>query len=132
MEDHTVGLLERARRTPTGSRLYDTFLEHRSEVLTLVNEHRRVTIAWHRGKGPAYFAHFAENARYPSHRIPFEIEGVTRTNLLERTADALMAEGSEPLREAISLYREDVLALIDEFDDLHEFVDRFAEQPEHA
>jgi len=132
LEDHTVDLQERLRRTPVGATLYDAFLEHRSEVVDLVNRHRPVTIAWHRGKGPTYFAHFAENARHPGHPIPFEVEGVTRRDLIERMEEALLAHGSEPLRAAIAEHREQVLALIDDFDDLHELVGRFQEQPTHA
>ena len=98
----------------------------------LVNRHRPVTIAWHRGKGPAYFAHFAENARHPGHRIPFEVEAVTRRDLIERMEEALLAHGSEPLRAAIAQHREQVLVLIDDFDDLHELIGRFQEQPTHA
>ena len=46
--------------------------------------------------------------------------------------EALLAHGSEPLRAAIAEHRGQVLALIDDFDDLHELVGRFQEQPTHA
>lgn len=132
LEDHTLELQERLRGTPAGATLYDAFLEHRSEVVGLVNRHRLVTIAWHRGKGPTYFAHFAENARHPGHAIPFAVDGVTRRDLIERMEEALLAHGSEALRKAIREHREQVLALIDDFDDLHELVGGFEEQPTHA
>jgi hypothetical protein len=132
VEDHTVELQGRLRGTEAGRRLYDAFLLHRSEVVGLVNRHRPVTIAWHRGKGPTYFAHVAENARHPGHRIPFEVEGVSRTDLLERMAQALLEAGSAPLRAAVERHRDEVLALVDDFDDLHELVGRFEEDPAHV
>lgn len=132
VEDHTVELQERLRRTPSGAALHAAFLEHRSEVVGLVNRHRPTTIAWHRGKGPTFFAHLAENARHPEHRIPVEVEGVTRGELLERMEETLMAHGSEPLRAAIAEHREAVLALVDDFDDLHELVGRFEESTAHV
>lgn len=132
LEDHTVELQQRLRGTEAGRRLYDAFLQHRSEVVGLVNRHRPVTIAWHRGKGPTYFAHVAENARHPGHRIPFDIEGVSRADLLERMAEALLVAGSEPLRAAVERHRDEVLALVDDFDDLHELVARFEGDPAHV
>lgn len=132
LEDHTVELQERLRRTPTGAALYAAFVEHRSEVVGLVNRHRPTTIAWHRGKGPTFFAHVAENARHPEHRIPSEVEGVTRTDLLVRMEEALMTYGSEPLREALAEHRDALLALVDDFDDLHQLVGRFEESATHV
>lgn len=132
VEDHTVELQERLRRTPTGAALHAAFLEHRSEVVGLVNRHRPTTIAWHRGKGPTFFAHIAENARHPEHRIPVEVEGVTRGELLERMEEALTTHGSEPLRRAIAEHREAVLAMVDDVDDLHELVGRFEESAAHV
>jgi hypothetical protein len=132
LEDHTLELQDRLRRTTAGAPLFEAFLEHRSEIVGLVNRHRPTTIAWHRGKGPAFFAHFAENARHPEHRIPSDIEGVTRRDLADRMEEALMASGSEPLRQAIAEHREAVLAILDDADDLHELVGRFEERPAHV
>ncbi len=132
LEDHTLELQDRLRRTTAGAALFAAFLEHRSEIVGLVNRHRPTTIAWHRGKGPTFFAHFAENARHPEHRIPSDIEGVTRRDLADRMEEALMASGSEPLRQAIAENREAVLAILDDFDDLHELVGRFEERPAHV
>jgi hypothetical protein len=128
LEDHTTELQQRLRSTEAGRRLYDAFLQHRSEVVGLVNRHRPVTIAWHRGQGPTFFAHVAENARHPGHRIPFGVDGITRTQLLARMADALMAAGSAPLRAAIERHRHEVLALAEDFDDLHELVGRLEKE----
>lgn len=130
--DETIVLRERLLATPRGAEIYDLLLEHRAEVVTLVNRHRPVTVAWHRGQGPAFLAHAVENARHPAHPIPFEIEGVGRRALLERMAEVLAEHGGEGLRRAIETHAAEVLALIDQFDDLHELVGRFEESPVHA
>lgn len=126
-EDRTVELQERLRETPAGERLYAAFLQHRSEIVALVNRRRRVTIAWHRSQGPAYFAHFAESARHPGHRIPRQIQGVARSELLQTMAEVLTAEGSEPLQRAIAQHRVEVIALVDRFDGLHALIDSLGE-----
>lgn len=130
-EDLSVRLLQRAQSTTTGAALFDLFEAHREEMLGLVNYHRPVTIAWHRGKGPTFLAHLAENASHPEHRIPAEIEGVTPRDLLVRMEHALLVSGSEQLRNAIAEHREAVLALAGDVDDLHELVGRFEEHAAH-
>ncbi|MFJ3841925.1 hypothetical protein ACWGHM_10390 [Streptomyces sp. NPDC054904] len=122
-------LRQRAMSTTRGAEIYPLFEELREEMVGLVNHHRPATIAWHRGKGPAYLAHLAENARHPGHPIPFEIDGVTRRDLLVRLADAFDASGSPGLRAAVAAHRDELLQLIDDFDDLHELVGRFEGQP---
>lgn len=124
-DDHTVELQEHAQRTPRGRELYGAFVEHRSEIVALVNRRRTVTIAWHRNKGPTYFAHFAENARHPDHLVPSEIDGVSRSDLFERMAAVLTAEGTQPLRKAIAHHRAELVSLIDQFDDLHALIEQF-------
>jgi hypothetical protein len=131
-EDLSVRLRQRARATTMGALIFELFESHREEVLGLVNYHRPVTIAWHRGKGPTFLAHLAENASHPEHRIPAEIEGVTLRDLLVRMEQALLASGSEPLRHAIAEHREAVLALAGDVDDLHELVGRFEEHAAHV
>lgn len=122
-------LRQRALSTTRGAEIYPLFEELREEMVGLVNRHRPATIAWHRGKGPAYLAHLAENARHPGHPIPFEIDGVTRSDLLVRLADAFDASGSPRLRAAVAAHRDELLELIDDFDDLHELVGRFEGRP---
>ncbi len=131
-EDHTVELQERLNRSETGQLLHRAFLDHRSEVVDLVNRHRPVTVAWHRAKGPTFFAHFVENARHPDHRIPAEVEGVTRSDLADRMGEALSAHGSERLRAAISEHRGLVMAMIEDADDLHALVAGFEESSKHG
>ncbi|MGC5170957.1 hypothetical protein ACLQ2Q_09910 [Microbacterium sp. DT81.1] len=128
-QDASMQLRQRAQGNPGSAPLYAAFERHREEAVGLVNYHRPVTVAWHKGKGPAWLAHIAENARSPEHRIPFEIDGVSRRDLVTRLADALEAWGSERLRGAVAGQRDALLAMIDGFDDLHELVRRLEGDP---
>lgn len=123
IEAHVVALRERIEAHERAGPLYTGFMEHWDEIVMLVNHRRPLLVAWHRTKGPTFVAHLSESARKPGHRIPFEIDGVSRREVLERMADLLTEEGSSELRAFIAANREEALALIDRFDDLHSFVD---------
>jgi hypothetical protein len=123
--NETVALRERFLTTPKGAELYERLLEHRAEVVGLVNHRRPVTVAWHRSKGPLFLSHLINNARDPNHLIPHELEGVGREDLIRRMAEVLSQHGSERLRNDIEDYFDEIMSCIDDFDDLHEFAKRF-------
>lgn len=120
-----IPLRNRFVATPQGSRFHDLVLEHHLEVLDLVNHHRPVTVAWHRGNGPAFLNRAIHHARDPSVPLPREIDGVSRRSLLERMREALLQHGSENLRTAIAAHGEQILTMADSFDDLRELAERF-------
>lgn len=132
IEANTVALRARIEAHPQMGPMYRRFMQHWDEIVMLVNERRRLLVAWHRAKGPTYVAHLSESARTPGHRIPFEIDGIKRDQLVERMADLLYAEGSESLRAYIAAQRDDALALINSFDDLHQFVAEVEAENAHA
>jgi hypothetical protein len=115
--------------TPQGPVLADEFDRHRLEVVRLVNTVRRVTIAWHRNQGPAFLNRLIANARDPAVPLPHEIEGITRTRLLETMADVLSAHGSPELAAAIARRRDEVIARTGEVEDLQQLVDDLAGEP---
>jgi hypothetical protein len=131
-EDCTVFLQERIRRTQQARGLFDAFLEHRGEIVRLINHCRPVLVAWHRGKGPAFFAHIRESARRPGHIIPTQIDGQNRRELLVRMADVLAENGSANLRAFLSEYRDQILCLTDRIGDLHAFVAELEGQEKEA
>lgn len=100
---------ERARDLNRGSVLYELVLRHQSEVLELINERRAVTVAWQRNKGPAFVAALARSGRVARYQIPFDIEGVTREQLLLAMERTLHKHGSAGLKRDLQLYREQVL-----------------------
>jgi hypothetical protein len=73
--------------------------KHREEVADLIDHRRPVTVAWHRHNGPAFAAAVNRNQRDPRFRIPREINGVSRDELLVTMARALDEHGSFALRE---------------------------------
>jgi hypothetical protein len=94
-------LRDRVGRSAVGQALLDAINEHLDEIVALVNDRRRVTVAWHRGQGPAWLAAFARSARHPDYRLPTEIEGVTRAEALAALHTALLAEGSDEFRASL-------------------------------
>lgn len=115
--------------TPQGPELAAELDRHRLEVVHLVNTVRRVTIAWHRNQGPAFLNRVIANERDPAVPIPLEIEGITRTRLLETMADVLSAHGSPELAAAIARRRDEVIARTVDIEDLQQLVDDLAGEP---
>jgi len=130
--NHTSYLRERFLATPKGAEAHARILEHREEVVGLVNHRRAVTVAWHKHQGPLFLSHFINNARNPNHLIPFKLNGITREALLRRMAAVLTEHGSAALGACIAEYYDEVMSFIDEFDDLHQFVERFEPALIHA
>jgi hypothetical protein len=111
-----------------GRALMDLVDRHRDEVQRLVNRCRRVTVTWHRHRGPAFLNRAAQNAHDRMIKIPPAIEGVTQHALMCSMAEVLSEYGSADLRDAITRHRDDLLPLAGTFDDLHELVDRHTER----
>lgn len=120
-----VSLRERFLATPQGAGFYAQAVEHRGEVVDLVNQCRPVTVAWHRGKGPAFLNRGINNMRHSGEAIPRRIDGVGRGDLLRRMRDVLRRHGSPRLVAALDRHAEEIVALADTFDDLRDLVARF-------
>lgn len=123
--NHTTEVRERFLHTRKGAEIYQQILDHRQEVIALVNHRRPVTVAWHRSKGPTFLAHLVNNARDPAHVIPFEVEGITRDHMIRRMAEVLTQHGSAALQQVIQRYFDEVMGFINSFNNLHEFVKQF-------
>jgi hypothetical protein len=121
--DQTTALRERLLAGDEGMRIAALVERHRHEVMHLVNHCRRVTIAWHRNKGPAYTNRAIANARDPEVPIPREIEGVTPDQLLRAMHAVLAANGSLELREALDAHADEMIERARSLDSLHDAVD---------
>ncbi len=97
-------LAERLRASEAGRQLLELILKHGEECLELVNRKRPVTVVWQRHQGPAFLAALARSAREPIYRFPDEIEGVSRHDAAARIREALVAHGSEVLRDDLQTY----------------------------
>jgi hypothetical protein len=110
-----------------GQRIWALVEQHRREVVHLVNNNRRVTVAWRRNQGPAFLNRAMNNARDPEQRIPSEIEGLP--GVAPRQDGSRAAEhGSPELRDAMELHAASVLEYAAAFDSLHDLVDELAEK----
>lgn len=112
-------------RTEEGLRIRKLLETHSPEVMELVNHNRRVTVPWHRNKGPLFLNEAAANLMDPAHKIPREIDGVAREALLRRMAEALMSQGSKGLREAVEQYVDAVISHIGRADGVNEMIELF-------
>jgi len=107
--DRDADWFERARDQNRESALYDLVMRHQHEVVRLVNHKRAVTVAWQRHKGPAFVAALARSGRVARYRVPLEIEGVTREQLLLSMERALHKHGSTALKRDMERHREEAL-----------------------
>jgi hypothetical protein len=113
VEDELERLREGERRlaeTPLGRDLLALGYHHAPEVERLVHHHRRVTLVWHRSRGPAWAAHLINASREDDYEIPAEVGGVSSAELLERMHAALYAHGSEALRADLDRWAEPLIA----------------------
>ena len=102
----------RLRASEAGRHALRLFERHRGEVLHLVNTCRPVTIAWHRGEGPTYQAALARCAKEPAYRSPESVEGVHREDAARRLLDALEAQASPGMADALRGHRELLFAAL--------------------
>jgi hypothetical protein len=111
-------LREEILRDERARLLYGLVQRHREEVAYLVNRVRRVTLAWHRARGPDFLAHVLHASRHTGHRVPRELDGVDRAAAVDRMLEALEQHGSAPLRRDLELHADTVRALVGAADDL--------------
>lgn len=96
---------------PVARGIVEAGARHAREIVHLVNHRRPVTVAWHRGKGPAWSAHLIKSWREPDHVIPDAIDGITRMQLLARMREVLAQQGSPALAADLDRNADAVFAL---------------------
>jgi hypothetical protein len=84
--------------TPQGSRLVALARRHSDEVRHLIHHRRRVTVTWHRYKGPGFVASLMRGDQSAGALMPSEIDGVPLTEALRAMTRVLRAEGSAALQ----------------------------------
>ncbi len=119
-------LRQRLEQSEEGTQLVALVETHAREVVHLVNHQRRVTVTWHRNKGPQFLNEAVMNAHDAKHLIPLEIEGVTRETLLRRMVKVLADYGSAGLQAALQLNPGNVVPRLCEAGSLHELIDGLA------
>jgi hypothetical protein len=101
-------MADRLRRSPDGLAWLELIDAHREECRDLINRCRAVTVAWHRGKGPAYLAAVARSAKDPNYRIPRQIDGVSREHCTRLLFEALQRNGSPALAAALRAHGDEL------------------------
>jgi hypothetical protein len=115
-------LLQALRSTPKGRMLHGEFAHVRREIGYLVRHCRPVTVAWHRNKGPAFFACLLNHLRGDIEKFPHELNGVQLGVLLSQMETVLMQYGSNPLKNAIQQYGNDIKLMLLSGNDADEFI----------
>jgi hypothetical protein len=99
--------------TPAGRRLLRLARMHLSEIRFLLHHRRRVSVAWHRNKGPAYMAAIARTVRHPGIAVPDEIDGVRLAQAMQTMRAILFLEGSAGLKESLAEHGDWLMSLIE-------------------
>lgn len=88
-------------RSEAGRLLITLWLDHHAELLDLVDRRRRVTIAWHRGGGPAILQTLIRMAADPALAMPVTVNGVPPMDRLTHIHAVFHAHASPGLRRAL-------------------------------
>ena len=115
---------------PAGARLATLVRRHVEEVRQLVHHRRRVTVTWHRSKGPGFLVAIVRSARLSGWPIPIEIDGVRLIDALRAMRNVLMAEGSPALRAAIAEHEGEILGLAEDATSVDEVLKALANRTE--
>jgi hypothetical protein len=111
--DWTVAnaLLGRVEATPAGARMAAAGRRHASEIRHLIHHRRRVTVTWHRFKGPAFVVSLARAMQQPDASAPAAIDGVRLIDAVRALRNVLVAEGSLSLQASIAEHEDDFFRL---------------------
>jgi hypothetical protein len=121
-QEKLAELLQSFRSTHTGRELHAAFAHVRREIGYLVRNCRPVTVAWHRNKGPAFFACLLNHLRGDAIEFPHQVGSASLGVLLDKMEIELMDHGSIPLRETIQRYGEHVRAILLNGNNVNEFI----------
>jgi hypothetical protein len=107
------GIRAPLEKTHAGRRLL-TLVPHMPEIISLVRHRRRVTVVWHRNKGPAFAAAFLRSLSEPNRAVPTEIGEIPRSTALIHLRDVLLHEGSHSLKAWLHNHGDFVIRLAEQ------------------
>lgn len=109
---HALREMERrASRSHTGQRMLGLMQQHYPQIAHLVHHRRRVKVAWHRNRCPAFANRLLHALSDESGTFPEEIGGVHLCDALERFRAVLMIEGNDALRATLERDGDAIIAL---------------------
>jgi hypothetical protein len=92
-------------RSPGGRQVAALWLDHRPELVSLVNSHRRVAVVWQRNGGPALVQTLIRMTDQPELALPATVNGEPLASCLDRIHDAFAAQAGPDLRHALGSAR---------------------------
>ncbi len=123
-QERLTALLDAFRSTARGRELHAAFAHVRREIGYLVRNCRPVTVAWHRNKGPGFFACLLNHLRGDLDKFPHQIGEHELSVLLDKMEAQLMSHGSIPLKETLQLYGEQIRLMLLGGNDVRDFIDQ--------
>jgi hypothetical protein len=97
-----AGLERQLDATAAGRRLITLWLRHSTELVTLLDGHRRLALVWHRSGGPALMQMFLRMASDHALALPRTINGRPLSDAFHRIADAFASYASPGLRRDLA------------------------------
>jgi len=92
-------------RSARGRALLTLWLDHQAELLRLVNENRRVTVAWHRSGAAALFQLLVRMLTQPELRLPLTLNDQPLLTCLDRVSAAIERSATPALLLALPRVR---------------------------
>lgn len=114
---------------PEGRWLTELVRTHAEEVMNLVHHNRKVMVAWHRSRGPAFANLYLKALMDPDKDLPREVKGTTLPAVRERMYQVLMSAGSPLLRETLETKRDLIAELLDSSRSMNELVEKIGSLP---
>ena len=111
--DRIERFFDTLRESEDGRRLHEAYTQVSREIGYLIRNQRRVTVTWHRHRGPAFLAGLLDHLQGNSATIPLDIGGISRATLLARMESVLLAYGSQELRGALERHRNILMGCAD-------------------
>jgi len=104
-QDVLAAVREQLDRSFGGQQVAALWLDHKPELVSLVNEHRRVAVVWQRNGGPALVQTLIRMTDQPELALPATINGEPLSSCLDRIHDAFAAQAGSDLRHALGSTR---------------------------
>jgi hypothetical protein len=104
-QDVLAAVREQLGRSFGGQQVAALWLDHKPELLSLVNEHRRVAVVWQRNGGPALVQTLIRMTDQPELALPSTVNGEPLSSCLDRIHDAFAAQAGPDLRHALGSAR---------------------------
>jgi len=115
-------LLGKFRTSRKGREMHAAFGHVRREIGYLIRRCRPATVAWHRGKGPAFFACLLNHLSGDRDDFPHEINGARLSDLLDKMETVLLQHGSHQLQRVIKEYGNDIRPMLLNGNNVREFI----------